>query len=228
MPGTYPRTESDEYEVGREDVTQAALEVIEAVEKGSGGRPSEPSRSSETSQTKSISHSELKSHRAELNKPTPNTTYQVMNATGTLSAQYKTDGLGRTTEVVVKAAPGIVDSRHGERIPKVRENFPPEGRDKRLQSEIGKQGLKGDVGFHLVAAAIGGIPNAINLVSGSGVLNNRDYATAEFVHQLQMIKGLGTDTKISVQYDGENPRPVSFRWEMQNSFFVADIDMPNE
>lgn len=228
MPGSYPRTESDEYEVGREDATQAALEVIEGVEKGGGERSSEPSDSNAISQTKSISHSELANHRAELNKPAPNTTYQVTNATGTLSAQYKTDGLGRTTEVVVKAAPGIVDSKLGDRIPKVRENFPAEGRDKSLQSAIGKQGLEGDVGFHLVAAAIGGIPNAINLVSGSGVLNNRDYATAEFVHQLQMIKGLGTDTKISVEYDGENPRPVSFRWEMQNSFFVADIDMPNK
>src|SRR5690554_397312 len=82
------------------------------------------------------------------NKPQPNTRYEY----GTYS--WETDNIGRVTEASGKVKLNPIDGRAGT-----------DGIGTKL---IGREGVDGDIGFHLIGDQFGGATNRLNVVPGNG------------------------------------------------------------
>jgi len=80
------------------------------------------------------------------------------------------------------------------------------------QSVVGKSGEATDQGGHLIASALGGAGDRINLVPMDKVLNNGAYKKMEADLIKAVSEGKNVSVKIDVGYpDGGGVRPSEFR-----------------
>ena len=79
------------------------------------------------------------------------------------------------------------------------------------QSVVGKSGEAADQGGHLIASALGGAGDRINLVPMDKVLNNGAYKTMEADLLKAVSEGKNVSVKIDVGYpEAGGTRPSSF------------------
>lgn len=79
------------------------------------------------------------------------------------------------------------------------------------QGCVGKCGVIGDEGGHLIAASLGGAGDRINIVPQSAILNRNNYRAMEKELSEAVSSGKKVSVKIEVGYpDGSGPRPNKF------------------
>ncbi len=125
-----------------------------------------------------------------LNNPTPSTIYKV-NGRHT----YKTDKYGRPESVQSKVELKDLDTT---------------ARNYYQQCKIGKCGIDGDEGGHLIATKLGGPGEAINLVPQNFNLNRGEWKKLENEWGKAAVDGKKVDIDIQLKYTGDNKRPDSF------------------
>lgn len=127
---------------------------------------------------------------AQLNgKLDPSTVYKLDNGHA-----YATDAAGRVKSVDGELSLTKMD-RNGHQ-----------------QCAVGKCGEAGDEGGHLIAAALGGAGDRINIVPQSRLLNRQDWRSMEREFQSALKEGKSVTIKIEVGYPaGTGVRPDSFR-----------------
>lgn len=80
------------------------------------------------------------------------------------------------------------------------------------QSVVGKSGEATDQGGHLIASALGGAGDRINLVPMDSVLNNGSWKTMETSLGKALEQGKSVSVKIDVGYpEAGGTRPSEFR-----------------
>jgi len=90
-----------------------------------------------------------------------------------------------------------------------------EDRNKYQQGKVGKSGNTGDQGGHLIASALGGTGDKINLVPKNGLLNNSEWKKMENSLKKEVEAGKSVSVKIDVGYPvGGGVRPNEFRVEV--------------
>lgn len=148
---------------------------------------------------------DLESFNRAANNPSPDSRYEY----GTYG--WETDSLGRVTEARGKVTLVKADGRAGT--------------DGVSTVKIGKEGVEGDIGFHLIGDQFDGPTNRLNVVPGNGKktdpegkpnLNQGQYAKFERAVKAAALdpanKGKSVEIKVSSQYSVENSsnRPDSF------------------
>jgi hypothetical protein len=123
------------------------------------------------------------------NNAEPDTIYEY-NKSGNLTYTYQTND------------DGLIDTIHFG----VTTNNP--GSRNSLQTAIGKEGVEGDVGFHLHGVALGGETNRLTVVPGDGLLNstNSSYDTfgnweTNLANRKNNNPNLQLEARIQVKYD---------------------------
>ena len=126
----------------------------------------------------------------ELNKPDPNTVYYVNGR-----HKYTTDSQGRTQEVTTSIESKDLDTGL---------------RNCYQQKIVGKCGVPGDEGGHLVATRLGGPGEKINLVPQNMNLNRSAWKAMENEWARKAANGSKINVKIEVVYSGTSNRPDKF------------------
>ena len=122
-----------------------------------------------------------------MNKPEPNTTYQVDG-----NKTYKTDSLGRVETVEAKLSLNSND-RNGYQ-----------------QCKTGKCGVSGDEGGHLIATIFTGPGEKLNIVPMNSNLNRGEWKKMENSWAKALRENKQVEVKIDLVYSGDNNRPVKF------------------
>ena len=141
-----------------------------------------------------------------LNNPKPNTTTELSNGT-----TFKTGQGGYVDEVVYQPVdtPGIRDAR---------------------QTQVGKEGIAGDVGGHIQACRHGGTCDRFNLFPQNSNFNNSAYKKweNEITKSLQNGDSVGK-VKVNLnRTDPYNPRPDSIDIEYQINGRTLTREFKNE
>ena len=125
-----------------------------------------------------------------LNKPLPSTIYKV-NGRHT----YKTDKYGRPESVRSSVELKDLDTT---------------ARNYYQQCKIGKCGIDGDEGGHLIATKLGGPGEAINLVPQNFNLNRGKWREMERQWGIAASEGKKVEISIKLEYIGDARRPDRF------------------
>ncbi|SLK86720.1 Uncharacterised protein [Mycobacteroides abscessus subsp. abscessus] len=125
----------------------------------------------------------------ELNKPAPNTHYNVDNR-----FEYTTDHLARQHEMDAKLGLDGASDRNG------------------YQQRIsgGDDRLPGDHGGHIFGSQFGGPGEAINLVPMQDKLNLVGYAGLENEWKTLLQQGRQVEVHVDIEYPGDSRRPESY------------------
>ncbi|HGN1708205.1 TPA: DNA/RNA non-specific endonuclease, partial [Providencia rettgeri] len=123
----------------------------------------------------------------QLNKPEPNTTYQVDG-----NKTYKTDSQGRVETVEAKLPLNSND------------------RNTYQQCKVGKCGVAGDEGGHLIATIFTGPGEKLNIVPMNSNLNRSEWKKMENSWAKALKEDKPVDVKIEPVYIGNSDRPSSF------------------
>ena len=123
----------------------------------------------------------------QLNKPEPNTIYQVDG-----NKTYKTDSQGRVETVEAKLSLNSND------------------RNTYQQCKVGKCGVAGDEGGHLIATIFTGPGEKLNIVPMNSNLNRSEWKKMENSWAKALKENKDVDVKIEPVYLGNSDRPSSF------------------
>uniref|UniRef100_UPI003075E017 DNA/RNA non-specific endonuclease n=1 Tax=Proteus faecis TaxID=2050967 RepID=UPI003075E017 len=123
----------------------------------------------------------------QLNKPEPNTIYQVDG-----NKTYKTDSQGRVETVEAKLSLNSND------------------RNTYQQCKVGKCGIAGDEGGHLIATIFTGPGEKLNIVPMNSNLNRSEWKKMENSWAKALKEDKQVDVKIEPVYLGNSDRPNSF------------------
>ncbi|EOW4654480.1 DNA/RNA non-specific endonuclease [Proteus mirabilis] len=123
----------------------------------------------------------------QLNKPEPNTIYQVDG-----NKTYKTDSQGRVETVEAKLSLNSND------------------RNTYQQCKVGKCGVAGDKGGHLIATIFTGPGEKLNIVPMNSNLNRSEWKKMENSWVKALKDNKEVDVKIEPIYSGNSERPVKF------------------
>lgn len=123
----------------------------------------------------------------QLNKPEPNTIYQVDG-----NKTYKTDSQGRVETVEAKLSLNSND------------------RNTYQQCKVGKCGIAGDEGGHLIATIFTGPGEKLNIVPMNSNLNRSEWKKMENLWAKALKDNKEVDVRIEPIYSGNSERPVKF------------------
>ncbi|MEQ5401065.1 hemagglutinin repeat-containing protein [Providencia rettgeri] len=123
----------------------------------------------------------------QLNKPEPNTIYQVDG-----NKTYKTDSQGRVETVEAKLSLNSND------------------RNTYQQCKVGKCGVAGDEGGHLIATIFTGPGEKLNIVPMNSNLNRSEWKKMENSWAKALKDNKEVDVRIEPIYSGNSERPVKF------------------
>lgn len=137
-----------------------------------------------------------------MNKPEPNTVYQVDD-----NKTYRIDAEGRTGSAEATLA------------------WTKNDRNTYQQCKAGKCGTSGDEGGHLIASIFNGRGEKLNLVPMDGNLNKGAWKKMENTWASALKNGKQVDVKIEPSYTGSNKRPDSFTvtYQINNDRPVREI-----
>jgi filamentous hemagglutinin len=148
-----------------------------------GGKPSIHSGKNEVA----LTSGEKGNWNQTLNKPEPNTVYNVNDR-----YRYHTDEFGRVEKVE-----GTLTLQNMDR-------------NTYQQCIAGKCGLAGDEGGHLIASILGGPGEGLNLVPMNGNLNKGEWKKIENEWVQALKEGKKVQVKIEPTYLLNNKRPDNF------------------
>ncbi|HBL4971661.1 TPA: hemagglutinin repeat-containing protein [Enterobacter cloacae] len=137
-----------------------------------------------------------------MNKPEPNTVYQVDG-----NKTYRIDAEGRTGSAEATLA------------------WTKNDRNTYQQCKAGKCGTSGDEGGHLIASIFNGPGEKLNLVPMDGNLNKGAWKQMENTWASALKNGKQVNVKIEPSYTGSNKRPDSFTvtYQINNDRPVREI-----